>query len=110
MLDSIKLWLMNVGLKQMGPSLVRAALAWVVAMLAAHAGMLETFGLIYDKASQTVTLHLDTLQTWLIGGGLGLVTAFLTAAQHHTAAAVTGKPQDGSHERAEDPPKKEEVQ
>lgn len=104
-MDSVKLWLTNVALKKMGPSLIRAAVAWVVAMVAAHAGMLATFGVIYDQAAHTVTLHIDTLQAWLLGGGLGLVTAFLAAAQHHATATVTGQPQDGEHQRAGDPPK-----
>lgn len=106
-MEAIKLWAINVGLKKMGPSLIRAALAWVIAMVAAHAGMLSTFGIIYDKAAQTITLHLDTLQTWLLGGGLGLLTAALTAAQHHTEATVKGQPQTGDHKRADDLPKGE---
>ena len=102
-MDSIKLWLINVGLKQMGPSLIRAALAFVIGIVAAHQGLLSTFGVVYDASGKTLTLHIDTLQTWLLGGGLGLVTAALTAAQHHTQAAITGQPQDGSHQRASDP-------
>ena len=103
-MDSFKLWLVNVGLKQMGPSLIRAAVAWAIALVAAHQGMLTTFGVVYDATAHTLTLHIDTLQGWLLGGGLGLVTAFLTAAQHHTTATITGAPQDGSHERATDAP------
>lgn len=104
-MDSIKLWLINVGLKKMGPSLIRAALAFFVGIMAAHAGILATLGVVYDATAKTVTLHIDTLQTWLLGGGLGLITAALTAAQHHTTAAITGQPQDGEHQRAGDPPK-----
>lgn len=101
-MDSIKLWMMNVGVKQMGPSLIRAGVAFGVGITAAHAGMLAQFGVVYDKAANTITLHIGTLQTWLLGGGLGLVTAFLTAAQHHTTAAITGQPQDGEHQRSTD--------
>lgn len=106
-MEALKLWLVNVGLQKMAPSLIRAALAWVLMMLAAHAGALSVFGVVYDKAAQTITLHLDTLQTYLIGGGLGLLTAALTAAQHHTVAAIEDKPQTGEHHRAEDPQKPE---
>ena len=106
-MDAFKLWLVNVGIKQMGPSLIRAAVAWAVAIVAAHQGMLTTFGVIYDASAHTLTLHIDTLQGWMLGGGLGLITAFLTAAQHHTTAVVTGAPQDGSHQRATDAPQGE---
>lgn len=104
-MDSIKLWFINIGLKQMGPSLIRAAVAFVVATVAAHTGALAHFGVIYDKASNTLTLHINALQDWMLGGGLGLIAAFLTAAQHHTMATITGAPQDGTHQRAEDLPK-----
>lgn len=94
-MDSLKLWFLNVALKQMGPSLIRAAIAWVIAMIMAHAGVLAIFGVVYDAATKTITLHLDTLQTWLLGGGLGILTAFLRAGQHHSMAALTGAPQTG---------------
>jgi hypothetical protein len=102
-MDAFKLWLVNVGLKKMGPSLIRAAVAWAVAVVAAHQGMLTTFGVIYDASAHTLTLHIDTLQGWMLGGGLGLITAFLTAAQHHTTAVVTG----ASQQRATDAPQGE---
>lgn len=104
-MDTIKLWLINVGVKQMGPSLIRAAVAWMVALVVAHQGALTGFGVVYDSSANTLTLHIGVLQEWLLGGGIGLVAAFLTAAQHHTIAAVTGTPQDGSHIRTTDQPK-----
>lgn len=102
-MDSFKTWLLEVGLKKMGPSLLKTGLAALVGLLAAHQGMLTSLGIVYDATAQTVTLHLDALQTWLLAGGMGLITALMTASQHHVEAAVTGQPQDGSHERATDP-------
>ena len=102
-MQSLKMWLINIGLKKMGPSLIRAALAWVLALVAANPGMLETFGIVYDKVAHTITLHVNTLEAWLLGAGLGTITALLAAAQHHTTATIAGKPQDGTHIRAEDP-------
>ena len=92
-MGAIKLWIVNIGLKQMGPSLVRATIGLLVGFLMAHQGMLEKFGVVYDHAANTLTLHIGVLQEWALGAGLGLVTAFLTAAQHHTTAAITGAPQ-----------------
>lgn len=110
-MDAFKAWLIQVGIKKMGPSLIRAALAWVVALIAAHSGMLETFGVVYDKVAHTVTLHIDTLESWLLGGGLGMITAAFAAAQHHTVASVKGEPQSGDPaleaRRATDPPKED---
>lgn len=88
MLDSLKMWLIQVGIKKMGPSLIRAALAWVVALIAAHEGLLAAFGIVYDKVAHTLTLHVDTLESWLLGVGLGLITASLAAAGHHAGETV----------------------
>ena len=92
-MEAIKLWIINVGIKKLGPSFIRAALAWVIALVAAHQGILATFGIIYDKAANTLTLHLGTLEGWLLGAGLGVITAALAAAQHHTEAVITKKPE-----------------
>lgn len=87
-MQALKIWLVQVGIKKLGPSLIRAALAWIVALFAAHAGMLATFGIVYDKVANTLTLHIGTLESWLLGVGLGLITASLAAAQHHTGEAI----------------------
>lgn len=87
-MGNLKAWLIEVGIKHMGPSLIRASIAWVVALMAANAGLLATFGIVYDKVANTVTLHVGTLETWLLGIGLGLITASLRAAQYHTGSAI----------------------
>lgn len=104
-MDTIKSWFINVAAKQMIPSLVRAGLAAGTGLLVAHAGLLAGCGIIYDKVGGTITIHLGALQDWLVTGGLGAITAILAALQHHTVAAVTGAPQDGSHPREADVPK-----
>lgn len=114
-MNSIKIWLLNVGLRQMGPSAIRAAIAALVGLLVAHSGMLEKLGIVYIAASEDIVIHLTTLKAWLGVTGIGLITALLTAAQHHTVAAVKGEPQSGDlrkepettvvgGKRAEDPP------
>lgn len=103
-MDSLKVWLIEVGLKKMGPSLIRAAIAGGLGLIAAHANVLANFGIVYDKVAGTITLHLDTLDVWLMTVGLGTITALLTAAQHHTVAAVTGTPQSGDVRKEPDVP------
>lgn len=88
MFNSVKMWAIQVGIKKMGPSLVRAALAWILALVAAHEGLLAAFGIVYDQAAKTLILHVDTLESWLLGAGLGLITASLAAVQHHAGTAV----------------------
>lgn len=95
-MDSIKSWVINVAIRKMGPSAIRAALAAFVAILVAHAGLLEKFGVVYDQATNTLMLHLSALQEWADVSGLGLIAAAFMAAQHHTVAAVTGAPQTGA--------------
>ena len=104
MSDSIRSWFVNIAAKQMLPSLVRAGLAAGTGLLVAHAGLLAGLGITYDKVGGVITIHLGALQDWLVAGGLGSITAILAALQHHTVAAVTGAPQDGSHARASDAP------
>lgn len=94
-MEKLKTYCVEVVLRKLGPSAIRAAIAGFIALLAAHQNMLTQFGIVYDDALKTVTLHLDSLTTWLSVGGLGLITAFLRAGQHHAEATITGKPQSG---------------
>ncbi len=109
--ESLKTWAVEVLAKKMLPSLLKGALVFVLAYLAAHAGILAKIGV--SVVGNTIVLNLDTLQA--TGGALlmGLLTALLTAAQHHTVAAVTGAPQSGDMRsplqtplgrRSDDPP------
>lgn len=87
------------------PSLIKGAIAALVGLLLAHQGVLDAIGVSYDAAGRTIDINLDKFTVWLVAGGTGLITALFTAIQHHTVAAVEGKPQDGAHARADDPPK-----
>lgn len=79
----------------MGPSLIKGALAALVGLIAAHQGILSHIGITYDPSGHTIDLDLDTLSGYVMVAGGGLLTAFFTAMQHHTVAAVVGAPQDG---------------
>lgn len=94
-MEKLKIWAIEVGVKKLGPSAIRAAVAGLVGLLVAHANLLEQFGIVYDSTLKTVTLHLDSLTTWLTVTGLGLITATLRAAQHHGEAVIKGAPQSG---------------
>jgi hypothetical protein len=94
-MDSFKTWLVEVGWKKIAPSLIKGALAALVGLIAAHQGILAHMGITYDPVGHTIDLDLDTLSGYVMVAGGGLLTALLTAMQHHAVAAVTGAPQDG---------------
>lgn len=102
-MDSLKEWVIEVGAKKLLPSLIKGAIAALVGLVAAHHGVLDAIGVSYDAPGRTIDINLDTFTIWLVTVGTGLLTALFTALQHHTAAAVTGQPQDGAHQRATDP-------
>jgi hypothetical protein len=103
-MSSLKEWFIEVAVKKLLPSLAKGAIAALVGIIAAHHGILDAIGVSYDAPGRTIDINLDTLTIWLVTIGTGLMTAAFTAIQHHTAAAVAGQPQDGSHARATDPP------
>jgi hypothetical protein len=94
-MDNLKIWMVEVFVKKMGPSLIKGALAGLVGYVAAHHGLLASFGLTYDPTQNTLNLDLDTFGKWILIVGTGGVTALFTALQHHTAAVVVGAPQSG---------------
>ena len=96
-MNDFKTWVVQVGVKKLGPSFLRAAIASIGLFMAAHAGLLSALGVVYDSVSHTITLNLDTLSTWVIAAVPGLITALLALIQHHTVAAVNGTPQSGAH-------------
>lgn len=114
-MDSFKTWLIEVAWKQMGPSLIKGVLAALVGYVAAHQGALAALGLTYDPVNNRLGLDLDAFGKYGLIAGTGVITAILTALQHHTVAAVKGVPQSGDLRvanlpvaggaRKDDPPK-----
>ena len=86
-MDKLKGWLVEVAIKKMGPSAIRAILAAGLGFIAAHAGWLEGLGVVYDKATNDLVIHLTKTTEWLVALGLGTATAFLRAGQYHAVEA-----------------------
>jgi hypothetical protein len=107
-MDSLKEWIIEVGIKKMGPSLVKGAVAALVGIMMAHQGFLDALGISYDKPGNTIDINLTTFSVWVVTMMTGGLTALFTAIQHHTQAAITGQPQSGDPaketRRATDPP------
>jgi hypothetical protein len=94
-MDSFKTWMVEVGWKKIAPSLIKGAMAALVGLIAAHQGILAHLGITYDPNGHTIDLDLDTLSGYMVVAGTALLTAFFTAVQHHTGAAITNAPQSG---------------
>lgn len=86
-----------------------AALASLGALMMAHAGMLEKWGITYGTwpinfgiapSGNCIVIELDTLSKATIAGIGSLVAMTMAAAQHHT----TGIPTVPGGQRATDPP------
>lgn len=126
-MDSIKTWLVEVGLRKLGPTAMASAISALFALLAAHQGLLEQWGITYGiwplswasgqvPSGHVILIELDTISTSALTLIAALATAAMAAAQHHATAVVTGAPQSGDvrvsppvaiegGQRATDPPK-----
>ena len=110
MIDELKWYLVNIGLKKYAPIGVMAALAALGTFMAAHAGMLEQWGVTYGAwpinfgtapTGNCVVIELDTLSKAEITGIVSLAAIAFRATEHHTLGAPTVP----GGERATDPPK-----
>lgn len=91
----MKDWLIEVGLKKLGPSAIRATLAALTGVILAHSNSLSALGIGYDNTTDTIVWHLTTARAWMGTVGLGLLASGFMAVQHHLGAAVSGAPQTG---------------
>jgi len=109
MWDQIKWYLINVGLKKYAPIGAMAALATLGTFMAAHAGMLEQWGITYGvwplhwptpPTGAVIVVELDTLSKAAIAAITTIVAVAFRAAEHHTL----GTPVVPGGARATDPP------
>lgn len=109
MIDQMKTWMWEIGLKKLGPSAIRAAILGIASWLIAREGFLTSYGIVSDAAARTLTIHWDQVSSALIVGLPAIIAVLIKLTQHTTAAAVTGAPQSGDpileQRRAEDPPR-----
>lgn len=99
MWDTVKMYLLQIGLKKYLPMAVMGGMAALGTFLAAHAGVLEQYGVTYGTwplqwapadipSGHVILIELDTLSASVIVMLGSLVTVLIRAAQHHT----TGSP------------------
>lgn len=119
MFDQIKWYIAEIGLKKYAPMAVMSAIAALGAYMAAHAGLLEQYGITYftwplhadpGPTGPCILLELDTLGAKAIAGIAAIAAVAIRAAQHHTTSDGTLIP--GGRREADPPaptPKQPEV-
>lgn len=87
-MSSIKLWLIEVGIKKFGPSAVRGAILGIGGWVVAKEGILAPLGILYDQTTHILTIHLDTLSIWAVAGLPALGAGLIKVANHHADQAA----------------------
>jgi hypothetical protein len=111
MLDQIRWYLINIAAKKYAPIATMAALAALGTFMAAHAGLLEQYGITYgdwpfswptgqDPSGPCLLIEMDTLSKAAMTAIVGLIAVIARATEHHTigTTAIAGG------RRATDPP------
>lgn len=115
MLEQLKWYAVQIGLKKYVPMAVMSALGALGAYMAAHAGMLESYGVTFhswpfvwptggEPTGPCILLELDTLGAKGIAAITAIAAVAIRATQHHTTS--DGTPLAGGR-REDDPPPKE---
>lgn len=89
----IKGWLLEVGLKKLGPSAIRGAVLGLSGWLIAREGLLAPFGIVSDAVTHTTTIYWDRLNLALIASFPALLAAAIKLVNHQAVQALP-KPQD----------------
>lgn len=116
MLEKVKWYFVNIGIKKYAPIGAMAALGALGTFMAAHAGILEQYGVTYgiwpftwnpgqEPSGACILVELDTLSKAAITAIIAAATIAVRAAEHHTIGAVTPPQPLPGGDRAGDPPK-----
>lgn len=92
-MDKLKDWVIDVLIKKMGPSAIRAGILGLVVLLAAHQEVLVQFGIVYDAAARVITINLDKMNLGLVFLLPAVGGAVIKMLNHHAdtvARKVTG--------------------
>ena len=84
-MDSIKNWLIQVGLKEMGPSAIRGSILAGVGWLAAKNNLIP--GITTDSATHITTIAWDQVSVWAVGL-IPVLAGFIKVGSIHGTQAV----------------------
>lgn len=90
MLEKLKVWFLQVAVKQLGPSAIRAAVLGAASWFIARQGILAGYGIVSDAAARTTTVYWDKVSDALIVGLPAIIAIVIKLTQHTTVAAVIG--------------------
>lgn len=114
MFEKLRWYIVNVALTKYAPMGAMAALAAFGAFMAAHAGLLEQYGVTYGNwpinfgtapTGACLVIEMDTLSKAAIAGLVSIVAIMARATEHHVATTITPPVEGGM--RATDPPAQE---
>ena len=117
MLEKLKWYAVTIGAQKYLPVAIMAAFGAAGTYLAAHAGMLEQYGVTFgqwpfvwpagqEPSGSCILIELDTLSAATLTAVAGLAAVAIRAAQHHSTGSTTV----AGGQRAGDPPKPQEEQ
>lgn len=90
----MRTWLLEVGLKTFGPSAIRGAVLGIGTFIAAKAGMLSAFGVVYDATTHILSVNLDHLQLALVALIPAIGAGLIKVTQKQTTDIVKPKTED----------------
>lgn len=113
LVQKAKLYALDVGVKHLGPAAFASLVSTAFALLAAHQGLLESWGITWgtwplswpagqDPSGQVILIELDTLGKMGLAAVLTAVGSLSTLAAHHGNQAINTALGTG----AENPPGK----
>ena len=117
MLDRFRWYVINVVYPKYASMAILAAFAALGTWMAAHAGLLEKYGVTYGiwplrwahgqvPSGPVILIELDTLSTAAYTAIIAGIAVLIRALQHHTVGAVTGPQPEAGGQRSSDPPSK----
>jgi hypothetical protein len=101
MWDNLKTYLLTVGLEKYLPVAMLSLVAALGTFMAAHAGMLQQFGVTYGTwpvafttppSGPCIVVELDTMSSASIALIVSLVSVIIRASQHHISQATDKLP------------------
>lgn len=92
-MDSFKAWMVNVGLKEMGPSAVRGAILGAAGWFALHNGLVP--GIVTQN--NVTTIDWSKVSDWAIAGLPALTAAVIKMLNYHAVSAIKGKSPTGEN-------------
>lgn len=87
-MESLKTWLIEMGIKTAGPSAIRGAILGISAWFMAKDNMLSAYGIVSNATLHTTTIYWDKVSVALILGLPAAIAAVIKVTNTHAAAAI----------------------